>query len=678
MAPDRPLHPTLTRRGVLHGTGALVLAAAAAAVAPSAGARPAILPSAMGPALEPVLHDSAALTAAVRGAAYLNGVVYIASRHNVGPGTIRLGAFDPFTGASVAVHDLDIGTSSGNNVMTADDRYVYIGPAGSQSVWRFDPVTATAEPFATQGASNTWTYRLRVDGPYLWVGTYPTGKLLRVDRASGAVADLGRVGASAYTTSIAVDDQYVYAGTAAPGDLRAYTRDGSVAHDLTPFLETSPVGLLDVAASGGLVYASCGRFLISMRPDGSERTVRDIPAEDRYIDQLTVTPDGRVLALARLTTNYYDVTGGGFELLGRPWQDVENAGFFAPDDDTVVGVTGLGHVWSSPIGGQATVTDTAPLGFGYPELVQSMLAHSHGDVWVAGHFAMTVHHPKQRNNGQGNHQQEPSDVPADRFDIGGEPKSMTETADGTVIAGLYPSTNVVAIDPVTYEIRSFGPIDNDQMRPLAMAYDAARNQVLVATTAKQRLYTGALTFVDPRTGTMEVRRDLLPDQNLRNVVVAGDFAYVAGDTFAEATSDRKLLVASIAEIDLRTRTVTRTFQPRDWDSYEDVHVEDGILFAVGRRPAGAWFALDLETEEVVLEGAIGGLGGLSGHRGRVYSWDTLGKDIRELGAGPGGSTVVHEDVPNGWYNRPELSYARNVAGTWGMHGTNLAWFPLTS
>ena len=676
MAPDRPL-PLLTRRGVLHGTGALVLAAAAAAVASPAGARPAFATKVTDAALEPVLHDSAALTAAVRGAAYLDGVVYVASRHNVGPGTVRLGAFDPFTGARVAVHDLEIGASSGNNVLTADDRYIYIGPAGSPSVWRFDPATATAEPFASQGASNTWTYRLRVDGPYLWVGTYPTGKLLRVDRASGEVADLGRVGASAYTTSIAVDDQYVYAGTAAPGDLRVYTRDGSVAHDLTPFLEPSPVGLLDVAASGGLVYASCGRFLISMRPDGAERVVRDIPAEDRYIDQLTVTPDGRVLALARLTTNYYDVTDGGFELLGTPWHDVENAGFFAPDDGTVVGVTGLGHVWSSPIGGQATVTDTAPLGFGYPELVQSMLAHSNGDVWAAGHFAMTVHHPKQRNNGRGNHQQEPSDVPADRFDIGGEPKSMTETADGTVIAGLYPSTNVVAIDPATFEIRSFGPIDNDQMRPLAMAYDAARDQALVATTAKQRLYTGALTFVDPHTGEMDVRRDLLPGQNLRNVVVAGDFAYIAGDTFAEATSDRNLTVASIAEIDLRTRTVTRTFQPRTWDSYEDLHVEGGLLYAVGRRPNGAWFALDLATEEIVLEGNTGGYGGLSGHQGRVYSWDNFTNDIQELRGDDGGSTtVLYDNVPNGWYNRPELSYARNASGTWGMHGTRLAWFPL--
>ncbi|WP_298330958.1 hypothetical protein [Haloactinopolyspora sp.] len=665
--------PTISRRGLLVGTTALGLAAAHAVT--TAGAGPAA--AAPGEPLGPINYDSAALTGAARGAAYLDGAVYIASRHNVAEGTIRLAAFDPFTGEAVSVHDLDIGARSGNNVLTADDRYVYIGAAGNASVWRFDPSTGTAEPFAPIGTASTWTYRLRVDGDDLWIGTYPTGALFRADRATGAVEEFGQVGRSQYTTAIAADPDYVYAGTAAPGDLRAYARDGSVAYELTPFLEDSPVGILDVAASNGFVYVSCGRFLISMRPDGSERIVRDIPADDRYIDQLTVTPDGRVLALARLTTNYYEITDAGFDLLGTPWHDAENAGFFAVDDTTVVGATGLGHVWSSTIGGEAIVTETASRGFGYPESVQSMLAHRNGTVWAAGHFAMTVHHPKRRNNGAGHGNQQPSRVPPDRFDIGGEPKSMAQTRSGTVVAGLYPSTRIVAIHPHTYEIRDFGPIDNDQMRPLAMAYDSVRDQVLVATTAKQRLHTGALTFVDPRTGEMEVRRDLLPNQNLRNVVIAGDYAYVAGDTFAEASEERELLVASIAEIDLRTRTVSRVFQPREWDSYEDIHVTDGVLYAVGRRPNGAWFAFDLAAEEVVLEGDTGGYGGLGGLRGQVYCWNVFDHNIQRLIAADGGSEhIVYDDVPNGWYNRPELAFGHNKRGAWGMYGTDLAWFPL--
>ena len=239
-----------------------------------------------------------------------------------------------------------------------------------------------------------------------------------------------------------------------------------------------------------MIHVASGRDIVSMRPDGSQRVVRPIPVEDRYVDKMTVTPDGRVLALARLTSNYYEVTADGLELLGTPWQDVENQGFFAIGDQTLVGVTGVGHVWSSPIGGEATVTATAPTDFGYPEFVQSLLAHTEDSVWAAGHFSMTVHHPKPRNNGQGNRHQSPSTTPSEWFEVGGEPKSMAETADGTVVIGLYPSTKVVAITPGSLEQRLLGTIANDQMRPLSMAYDAARGDVLVATTAKQLLYTG--------------------------------------------------------------------------------------------------------------------------------------------------------------------------------------------
>lgn len=397
-----------------------------------------------------------------------------------------------------------------------------------------------------------------------------------------------------------------------------------------------------------MIHVASGRDIVSMRPDGSQRVVRPIPVEDRYVDKMTVTPDGRVLALARLTSNYYEVTADGLELLGTPWQDVENQGFFAIGDQTLVGVTGVGHVWSSPIGGEATVTATAPTDFGYPEFVQSLLAHTEDSVWAAGHFSMTVHHPKPRNNGQGNRHQSPSTTPSEWFEVGGEPKSMAETADGTVVIGLYPSTKVVAITPGSLEQRLLGTIANDQMRPLSMAYDAARGDVLVATTAKQLLYTGAVTFVNPQSGAFEVRDDFLPEQNLRNIVVDGDFAYIAGDTFAEATSERLLETASIAEIDLTTRTVSRLFEPRDWDSYETITVSDGILYAVGRRPNGAWFAFDLATETVIAEGDGGGYGGLGAHLGNVYLHNLWGSSIQQLSLEGGGSdTVLYDDLPDG-------------------------------
>ena len=185
----------LSRRTLLGGTGALLGSAVIAApVAGSAAPRPAAPPV----RLEPILEAPATTTAAVRGSAYLDGVVYIASRHTISPGVVRLGAFDPFTGEQLAVHDLDIGAASGNNSMAADDRYVYLGPAGSAFTWRFDPATATVEQFVEVGATNAWTYTMTVHGDHLFIGTYPECRLLRVHRGTGEVTDFGRVGTSQY------------------------------------------------------------------------------------------------------------------------------------------------------------------------------------------------------------------------------------------------------------------------------------------------------------------------------------------------------------------------------------------------------------------------------------------------------------------------------------------------
>src|SRR5690625_881082 len=64
--------------------------------------------------LEPVIEGPAAMTAAVRGSAYLDGLIHIASRHTVSPGVVRLGSFDPFSGEQAGIRDLAIEAGAGN------------------------------------------------------------------------------------------------------------------------------------------------------------------------------------------------------------------------------------------------------------------------------------------------------------------------------------------------------------------------------------------------------------------------------------------------------------------------------------------------------------------------------------------------------------------------------------
>ncbi|WTF83399.1 twin-arginine translocation signal domain-containing protein [Micromonospora globbae] len=613
--------------------------------------------------LTPTSFGPASLTAAVRGAAVIGDSVFITSRFNTPEGKMRLGEFDVNTGEMRSIDDLAI-ASSGGQKLAADDRYVYIGPAGSAYVHRFDPRTKELVAWARAGGSTTWYYDMVVHGEHLYIGTYPDCTVKRIRLADATVETYGRISTSQYAAAVAVDDEYVYGGSAAPGTLLRWPKAGGSPVDLTPHLSTSPVGILDMVVSDGVVYVACGRQLISFDRDGSHRVSRDIAAEDRYVDQVTVGADGRVYALTRLTTNLYEVTADGLVKVGQPLADVENQLLAPLPDGALLGVSGLGHVWRATPNGTASVWQTATRGFGYPETIQSMMRHTRGTIWVGGHYAMTVHRTEAGTS--------------DRFDVNGEVKAMAEGKAGVVYAGLYPSTQIVAIDPGSYRIRPLGLLGNEQLRTKRIHVDRPRNQLIVASSPQTTKHTGALTFIDLATGTFEGHREFLPDQSVMDVVVQGTTAYIAGDTYGEGTTGPVRKVAQVAAVDIVTRRLLwREEIKPDWQSYENLYVLGNLLYAVGRRPRGAWFAYDLHTRQIVMEGDLGGYGQLNGVDGRVFSWVHWTNDISELPTVPGGEVVtLYDNVPRGWYNNPSFHFTPDGRATWGMHGTDLARFPL--
>ncbi|NIK59307.1 hypothetical protein [Kribbella shirazensis] len=647
----------LTRRSFLVRAGLATMAVGGAAAFQSA---PAL---AAGADQAPVGYGPASLTSAVRGATVIGQSVFISSRFNTPELKLRLAEFDVTTGEARSVDDLAIPSSGGQKLAT-DGQYVYIGPAGSGHIWRFDPRTKDLVAWAEAGASTTWYYDMVVEGDHLYVGTYPDCTVKRIRVSDGTIETYGRISTSKYATAVAVDDQYVYAGSAAPGTLLVWPKAGGTPTDLTPYLSSSPVGILDLAVKDKTIYVANGRQVISCGIDGSGRVSRDIPEEDRYVDQLTVGADGRVYALARLTTNVYEVTPTGLTKVGQPIKDVENQLLAPLPDGSLLGVSGLGHVWRMAPGGTTDVWQTATRGFGYPEIVQSMLLHSRGEVWVAGHYAMTVHQPDRGSSV--------------RFDINGEPKALAEGARGTVYAGLYPSTQIVAIDPLGHRISVLGLLANEQLRTKRIHADRERNQLLVASSPATTKHTGALTFVDLATNTFDVHREYLPEQSVMDIAVSGTTAYLVGDTYGEGTTGPLRPTAQVAAVDIVTRElIWRAELKPNWASYESVYVTGNLLYAVARRPRGAWLAYDLSTRTIVQEGELGGYGQLNGVDGRVFSWVHWTDDISELPTTPGGAvSTVHDSVPRGWYNDPMFNFTHNAKATWGMHGTDLALFPL--
>ncbi|MEH1016416.1 hypothetical protein V6U90_25340 [Micromonospora sp. CPCC 206060] len=652
----------LSRRSLLAGTG---LAGTALALGQGPGGTPAFaeVQETQNDALVPVNYGPAALTAAVRGAAIIGDSIFITSRFNTPEGRMRLGQFDIHTGEMRSVDDLAI-PSNGGQKLAADGRYIYIGPAGSAHVWRFDPQTKELIAWSQAGGTTTWYYDMVVHGEYLYIGTYPDCTVKRIRLADGTVQTYGRISTSQYAAAVAVDDEYVYGGSAAPGTLLMWPKDGGTPTNLTPYLSASPVGILDMTVKDGTLYVASGRQLISFQRDGSGRVSRDIPVEDRYIDQITIGSDGKVYALTRLTTNLYEVTADALVKVGQPLADVENQ-FLAPlPGGDLFGVSGLGHIWKATPGGAASVWQTATRGFGYPETVQSMMRHGRGTVWVGGHYAMTVHRPEAGTS--------------TRFDINGEVKAMAEGKAGTVYAGLYPSTQIVSVDPDSHQITLLGLLGNEQLRTKRIHFDGPRNQLLVASSPQTTKHTGALTFIDLATNTFDTHREYLPEQSVMDVAVQGSTAYLVGDTYGEGTSGPIRKTAQVAAVDIVTRQLLwREEIKPTWLSYESVYIVGNLLYAVGRRPRGAWFAYDLHTRTIVMEGDLGGYGGLSGVDGRVFSWVHWTNDITELPTVPGGEvTTLYDNVPRGWYNNPCFNFTPEDKATWGMLGTDLARFPL--
>lgn len=606
----------------------------------------------------------ASLTAAVRGATAIGNVMYFTSRYNVEGDNIRLGGIDMDTGELVHSHDLPMGTATGQRLAT-DGTHLYIGAAGSTHVWRYHPETRHLEAWAAVGPATTWVYSMIVDGDHLYIGTYPDCTIRRIRLDDATVETYGRVSTSLYAAGVAVDDDYVYGGSAAPGRLLRWPKEGGEPVDLTSHLSESPVGILAMLKAGdGRLYVNSGRYVISMLPDGSERVAREIPAEDRYADVITEAPDGTIYVQARLTSNVYRVTDDSLELVLSPLADVENVAITALADGRLAGASGLGQVWAGTPGGDADVWDAAVLGFGYPDEAQSMLAHDDGTVWVAGHYSLTIH-----------------DVDAGtsrRLHVNGEAKALAQDADGTVYAAMYPSATVLAIDPRSYEVTPLGAIGAGQMRTMTMRYDEARNQLLVGTSPTGGNHQGSLTFVDLDTGEFEVRRDYLVDQRVMGVAIEGDVAYIVGDTYGESTQGPILERAQLAAVDLGTRELLWIREPlEDWLSYEEVVALDGVLYLMSRRPNGQWVAYDVEADEIVDRGELGGYGGMVTTHDRVFTWNHWALQIRQLPtAAVPEHALLYGPVPNGWYNNPNFALTDDGRSTWGMWGTDLALIPL--
>ncbi len=652
----------VSRRTLLGGVGAL---AAGAALGPALTGRADAAPAGSG-APEPTRYGTASSTGALICACVVGNSMFVGSRF--GNPTGEIGEFDLATGE--LVRKVSFGEGTGTYKMAAGDGVIYVGLTNDPYIREYSIATGevrTINPGAPIGPATTWVYDLFVspDGK-VFCGTYPEGKAWEIDPATGQVRDWGAVSTARYCTAVATDDEWLWVGSTVPGKLLALRRDGSERRDLTASLPKPGASIWRIALHDGVAYVATDRYVARVSLDG-QATVWELPEKDRLVDGITVTPDGEVLASARNSCTMYRIENGLVDL-GSPVVADENRLVDRLDDGTLVGVAGSGLIWKLDASGATTRYDVAAAGFAMPEKAQSMAIDRVGRIWVGGHFSATVHTVGHQTTSR-------------RIHLAGEPKAITVGPGNTMYAALYPSTEVVAISP-ELEVTRFGFLRNGQYRPTAAGYDRVREQIVFSSGGVAGSNQGAVTFLDLESGEFDVRRDVLVGMKAADLWLDSRTLYVVGDTVGEQNPPPEREWAEIAAVDLDSRKVLWRHETVGHKRLSGVCVSGGLVYVLAYGRPATWFALDATTREETTRGTVSGQGDLhpiTGSDGPVYALTHFSNAITRLPSKPGESQQsVYDTLPNGWFNNPMAVVDRRHSGTWGMHGLDLAWFPIPS
>ncbi|MGD7706191.1 hypothetical protein [Microlunatus sp. Y2014] len=645
----------LNRRSLLGAGTATALAVSAGAVPRAAAA----------PVVEPIIYGPASTSVIMRGAAHVGNSMFMTSRFML-DGKVRIIEVDLTTGKVLWHDDVllspDHLAAGGGNTMTSDGRHAYICPHGLGTLFRLDPQThEVTELAADVAAPQAQWYECTVVDGHVFAGAYPDAEVVRVDPATGDVFNYGRIpGPSPYVGAIAVGDGKVWATGKGASNLVEWPLDGGEPRTITEFIGRGYTSAIDMAYSDGLLYFAVGRYLMSFDPtDGSRHVEREIRPEDRYIDYMCVAADGTVYATARTSGNVYRVEADGLTLLGAPLAgDGSNLTLTELEPGVLCGASDKGRVFVMRVGEPATVFTTEDQGVGLPDRIMTIFAHSDGTVWAAGSGSFTVHDLA-------------NDTRRRKAHIG-EIKCFVEGPEGAVYAMQYPGCTILRVDRDTLELTEVGAID--QYRPNAVLYDARRQQLIISSGPSLGLNQGAVSFFDLTTGAVETRKDYLPQQIAYGMVIHAGMLHVVGDVYGEATGAIRDL-GQIASVDLATRELRHRSSPvADGRSYRDIAVHRGRVYVQLRRPEGLVVRFDPVAGTAVAVGDVGSYGDIASYRSSLVH-TTRSNAAITLQEGES-FDVRYSGLPDGWYSAPHAPVSVSRGGVYGLHGGNLAFYPL--
>jgi outer membrane protein assembly factor BamB len=172
------------------------------------------------------------------------------------------------------------------------------------------------------------------------------------------------------------------------------------------------------------------------------------------------------------------------------------------------------------------------------ERPQAIAYDGAGQVFVGGHWAIQSF--------------DPSTGVRTRVRVPGEVKAMLVIRH-RVYAALYPSSQLIVLDPATGSVRTLVRIAHNQQRPWDMDYDARTGLIAIATAPGVGELDGALSLYSPRTGKLDVYRGVISGESVLSVDAVNGIAYLGGDVVGGGNVRPVHSSASVLAFDLATR-----------------------------------------------------------------------------------------------------------------------------
>lgn len=667
----------LQRRRILQiGAASLAVAAVGNSATPTAQAA------------TPIVYGEASLSCELSGFGVHGSIGYLTTR---GLSPVRHIRYDF---AARQVTNVSFYPANGSTGTAADGAYG-VGPSPDGSVVHSvtypngDLYRWSASTSFTRVANNLGSLPFAMDvaaDGKVYVGIYDPhdgALVLEYNPSTGALTSLGPAvpaATSLYARWLAVSDTHVYVATTRDGVLVRKARNGgswSEIHRIPKPGGVTVTGYNGVALSASKVFALNGLDVLRMNLDGSGVEAITAPAmpnrlcHDPSTDALYVTDiDG---AIHRLSDG-----SSSLEYLARTTSTVRHAGIGLASSGLLVGCTGDGLVWDLDLASgdyaERDLAQLAPQAAG-GDLVHSICAStSSGVAWVGGRNAITMHN-----------------VSIDttiRYPISGEAKAVG-VCGNDLVAAIYPSTEIHAIDRTTGDQRTLARILNGQYRPMDLEVDDATGRVFIATKPNLGVPDGALAVIKPAVAnSLQVLTGLLPGQAIVSVDIDAGKIFIAGDRSAGAESvPDGAPGAQIRVLDLATLQTIQTFTPLgEATALMSIAHLDGLVYGVYKVPSGYWFAWDLAQGKRVAGSSkdangnwvrmLPGYGEVVRQGGHVFAAVIAesNSDVHLYRLGPNRTTAVlrNQDLGRSWYTYPQLGFIGSSMTAWTLYNRKLA------